>query len=559
MRLISLGIVARRTKLMHIKGLCLALGLSIVLLPLILLVFPIPVHAATGITLAPTSGTVGTSVVISGEGFVGHLATICWDGQVIAQDVPITETGELSYSLDIPSACRGEHTIEVTDDSHWTSSTASSAFTVLPKIGAFPGIARPYTTVTIKGEGFAAFEKDIRITWDGNAVTSTTIAVDSLGKWSSNFNTPGGPKGEHLIGAFGSVTGSAEVAEVPFIISRWAKAEPLSGPVGTAITIVGFGFRIGEDGITINYDGEIVKCNIVAETDGSFSRTLEIPASVQGHHTIVVYGSSFTPIGTVPSIDFEVIPQIELQPASGNKGTEVTVKGTGFAKDEAIAISFDEMTLDTEVVANDTGSFSAIVEAPQSEGTEHTITAIGSDGNSAEATFITEKTPPAAPKLLSPEQEAKLEIFRSVGDVMVGTAKYLIGLVGHLGGPRYDTLGSPLATFHWSEAADSDDVSYVFQIAATDDFASPVLEKEGLASSEYTLPQENVLAPGSYSWRVKAIDDVDNESTWSELREFEVIPMSIQVFILSLAIPVAIIAVVVVSVIFVRRANRSIL
>ena len=544
---------------MHIKALCPALGLSIVLLPLILLVFPVPVHAAAGITLDPTSGTVNTSVLISGEGFVGQLATIYWDGQVIVQDVPITETGELSYSLDIPSASRGEHIIEVTDDSHWTGSSASGTFTVLPQIRAFPRIARSYTRVTIKGEGFAAFERDIEITWDGNAVTGSPIAADSLGKWSLNFDTPGATKGEHLIGAFGSVTGAAEVAEVMFIISPWAKAEPLSGPVGTEITIDGFGFRIGEDGITIKYDGEIIKCNIVAETDGSFSRTLGIPASVQGHHTIVVYGSSFTPIGVVPSIDFEVIPQIELQPASGNKGTEVTVKGTGFAKGEAIVISFDEMTLDAAVVADDTGSFSAIVEAPQSEGTEHTITALGSDDNSAQAGFITEKTPPAAPKLLSPEQEAKLEIFGSVGDVMVGTAKYLIGIVGHLRGTRYDTLGSPLATFHWSEATDSDDVGYIFQIAATDVFASPVLEKEHLPSSEYTLSQENVLLPGSYSWRVRAIDDVGNESKWSEIREFEVIPMSTQVFILSLAIPVALIAVVLVSVILIRRANRSML
>jgi len=544
---------------MYIKGLCFALGLSIVLLPLILLAFPVPVHAAAGITLDPTSGTVHSSVLISGEGFVGHLATIYWDGQVIVQDVPITETGELTYSLDIPSASRGEHIIEVTDDSHWTGSSASSTFTVLPQIRAFPRIARPYTRVTIKGEGFAAFERDIKITWDGNAVTGSPIAADSLGKWSLNFDTPGATKGEHLIGAFGSVTGAAEVAEVMFIISRWAKAEPLVGPVGTEITIDGFGFRIGEDGITIKYDGEIIMCNIVGETDGSFSRTLKIPASVQGHHTIVVYGSSFTPIGSVPSIDFEVTPQIELQPASGNKGTEVTVKGTGFAKGEALVISFDEMTLDAAVVADDTGSFSAIIEAPQSEGTEHTITALGSDDNSAQAGFITEKTPPATPKLLSPEQEAKLEIFGSVGDVMVGTAKYLIGIVGHLRGTRYDTLGAPLATFHWSEAADSDAVGYVFQIAVTDAFASPVLEKEDLPSSEYTLSQENVLAPGSYSWRVRAIDDVGNESKWSETREFEVIPMSTQVFILSLAIPVALIAVVLVSVVLIRRANRPIL
>ena len=543
---------------MRIKGLCLSLSVGIVLPTLIRLMLPVPVHA-TSITLDPPSGTVGTSVLVSGEGFVGHLATVSWDGRVMVEDAPITETGELTYNLVIPSACRGDHIVEVTDDSHWSGSSASFTFTVLPQIRVFPRVAQAWTRITIKGEGFAAFERDIRITWDGEVITSFPIDADSLGKWSCNFDIPGATKGEHFIGAFSSVTSAAEVAEAKFIVSRWAKAEPLSGPVGTEITIEGFGFRLGEDGITISYDGKIIKCNIVAETDGSFSQTVEIPASTQGLHTIVVYGSSFTPIGVVPSIDFEVIPQIQLQPSSGNKGTEIAVTGQGFASDEAVTISYDEMTLDAAVVADDTGSFIAIVEAPQSQGTEHIVTALGSEDNSAQAAFVTEKTPPTAPELLFPEQEAKLATFGSIGDVMAGTAKYLIGIAGYPRSTSYESPRSPLTTFDWSEAADSSDVSYIFQVATADDFSSPVLVKEGLTASEYALSQDSVLTPGNYNWRIKAIDDVGNESAWSEVSQFEVIPMSSQVFILSLAIPVALIVVTLVSVVLIRRANRRML
>ena len=532
------------------KGLFIALALTIILLPLILLVSPTPTYAAS-INVNPTSGTAGTSVLISGDGFVGHLAIIHWDDQEVATDVPISETGELTYSLNIPPACKGNHIIGVTDDSHWSGSSASFTFTVLPQIRVFPPVGKQRIGVTISGSGFTASEKDIKIIWDGNVLAGPTTAADISGKWSISLDIPETTKGEHFIGALGSITNAAEVAEVTFIVSHWAKAQPISGPVGTEITIDGFGFRTGEDGITITYDGEIIKCNIVAEANGTFSTTLNIPASTQGYHIIGIYGSSFTPKGNVPDIDFEVTPQIELQPVSGNKGTQATVTGSGFAKNEAITINFDEMTLDIAAVADDTGSFSAIFEVPQSKGKEHTISAKGSSNNSAQAMFTTEKTPPPPPQLLFPEQGDNLEIFSSVGDVFSGIAKYLLRITDSFRSSR-----PALATFDWTDVANPGDVSYIFQVAHAGDLSSPVLVKEDLVHSEYAISGEDVLIPGSYSWRIKAIDNVGNESPWSEVREFEVIPMSTLVLILSLAIPVLFIAVVVASGILTWRAEK---
>ena len=143
---------------MHSKGLFAVLALSIILMPLLLLASPTPVYAAS-VTLNPTSGVVGTSVLISGEGFVGQLAIIRWDGQEVATDIPISETGGLTYKLDIPHACKGDHTIEVTDDSHWSGSSASSTFAVLPGIKVFPRVGREGTRITITGSGFAATKR----------------------------------------------------------------------------------------------------------------------------------------------------------------------------------------------------------------------------------------------------------------------------------------------------------------------------------------------------------------------------------------------------------------
>jgi hypothetical protein len=521
---------------------------------LIFLASPVPVHAA-GITVAPTSGTVSTSIHISGNGFSGRLATIHWDNQIILSKIPISETGELTCNLKVPPACRGNHIIKITDDSNWTGSTASATFTVFPGITIFPRIGRTYTRVTVIGNGFAASENDIRITWD-SAVLPASATADHLGTWSINFDVPETKKGEYSIGAFSSSTDVSEIGEHRFIVAPFAKIEPTSGPAGTEITIDGFGFRTGEDGITITWDGEIILCNLVGGADGSWSTTLNIPPCTKGYHTIGVYGSSFTPKGIVPNIDFNVVPHIELQPASGNKGTKVTVNGAGFTNGEAITLSFEGMALDVRAVTDDIGSFSTAFEVPQSRVKDNKVKATGSAGNSAEAIFVTEKIAPLAPTLLSPQQGAKLKIFDSVGDVFFGTAKSLIGIIAFRDS-KQQGFGPPRATFDWTDVNDKGNVSYTLQIVRSGDFLSQALSKEDLVDSEYTLSRDDILAKDIYSWRVKAVDDVGNESPWSEVQKFEIIPMSNQVLILSLAIPILFIAAIVAVGMLTWRRQRT--
>jgi hypothetical protein len=528
----------KMAKLMHSKVSLIFLTL-IVTFPLILIAYPVPVHAA-GITIAPTSGTVNTSIQISGNGFSGRLANIHWDNQVTLSKVPISETGELTCNLQVPSDCRGEHIIKITDDSNWTSSTASATFTILPGITIFPRAGRPYSSITVIGNGFSCFEKDIKVTWD-NAVIPISVTANHLGVWSIRFDTPESMKGEYYISAFSNSTKASEIGEHKFIVGPFAKVQPTSGPVGTEIRIDGSGFRTSEDGITITWDNQIILCNLIAGTDGSFTTTLNIPPSTRGHHKIGVFGSDFTPKGVIPDADFNVVPDIELQPNSGNKGTKVAFYGTGFTDGEAISLTFEGASLDTKINADNRGSFSTAFEVPQSRVKNNRVQATGSAGNSAEAIFITENIAPLAPTLLSPQQGAKLEIFNSVGDVFLGPAKRLIGIIAFRDS-RQQSFGSPIATFDWSDVNAEGKVSYTLQIARGDDFSSQVLFKENLVDSEYTLSGNDISTKDTYSWRVKAVDDIGNESPWSEVQEFDLIIMSNQTLILSLTIPILFIA-----------------
>lgn len=409
----------------------------------------------------------------------------------------------------------------------------------------------------VTGKGFAPLEKDIKITWDG-IVFPNSAAANNLGIWSINVDAPPA-KGEHYIGASGSYTKASEIGELKFIVSPFAKVQPASGPVGTEIRVDGFGFRVSEDGITITWDKQIILCNLIAGTDGVFSTTLKIPPSTRGLHKLGVFGSDFMPIGEIPDNEFNVVPNIELQPTSGNKGTKVTVSGTGFTEGEMISLSFEGTPLDVKASADNSGSFSVAFEAPQSSVQDSKVKAMGSAGNSAEAIFIMEKIAPLAPTLLLPEPGAKLGIFDSVGDVFLGAAKRLIGIIS-FGGSGQQDFGVSHVTFDWLDVKTEAKISYDLEIARGDDFSAPVLLKEGLVDSRYTLSKDDRLDTGSYDWRVKAVDDIGNESPWSEVREFEMIPMSSQVLILSLAIPMLFIVAIVAAVMLtwrMRRANRG--
>jgi hypothetical protein len=214
------------------------------------------------------------------------------------------------------------------------------------------------------------------------------------------------------------------------------------------------------------------------------------------------------------------------------------------------------MALAAKATADNAGSFSTTFAAPQSAVKDNKIKAIGSAGNSAEATFITEKIAPPAPTPLFPKQGAKLEIYGSVGDVFLGAAKRLFGIIAFRDS-RQQGFGSSVASFNWSDVNAEGKISYTIQIAHGDEFSSPVLTKEGLVDSEYALSRDDILATGSYSWRVKAVDEVGNESPWSEVQEFEVLTMSNQVLIMSLVIPVLFIGAIVAVGIIIWRTQRA--
>jgi len=527
----------------------------LILLPSTFLISAKQIYASS-IALSIDQGRTGTPVIVTGEGFTGKIATIKWDGVIIAEKIPISETGILSYELSVPRLPKGVYTIEVTDDSHWSGSIAAATFNIIPKIEVLPRVGRPSSQISVVGTGFPARESGITITWDGTTIKESPVTADLKGTWSITLLVPQTTKGEHRIGASGSITTATDIGDIVFIVGPAAKIRPLSGPVGTEITVEGFGFRVGEDGITIAFDGEIIVCNIVGSSDGSWQSTARIPPSIKGKHRITVYGSSFTPIGTVPDFDFEVIPSLYLEPSAGKTGNKVNVSGTGFSENESINLTFDNTSLDTEILTSNLGSFSTTFLVPQLKEKEHTVIASGSMGNSAKSIFTANKPPPATPKLESPAPNASIMIFNSFVDVISNTLMYAARLFKRSDNDVYP-YPHPKAVFIWSQSTNSDDNNYTLQIASQSDFAKTTLIRNNISNPRYVMSQYDELPPGTYYWRVKALDSIGNKSSWSDVLNFRVITMPTSVLILSIAIPALFTAILLAPILITWRSRRN--
>jgi hypothetical protein len=468
---------------------------------------------------------------------------VYWDDKKLVQNIPINKNGQINHTFEIPSAARGEHTIKVTDDSNWSNIQATAAFSITPNISAEPSWGKPTNQIMIFGRGFASSEPNIRTTWEGKPLSRATISADRTGAWYSMLDVPYLPKGEYTISAYGDITKPDEVKDLVFTVAPFCKAKPLSGPVGTKILITGVGFRAGEDGLTFTWDGPILDTNVVAQPNGSFSFTLVVPPSVKGRHIIGIYGSSFTPKGIVPDIEFEVTSAIVLDTTTGNKGTTVKIEGNGFNADEAISINFDK-TVVGNATTDSKGSFSASFKVPGVTGKEHVVSVSGNKGAIAQTGFSTTQGIPATPQLLFPGPGAKIEAFTSVLDVILGIFRYIGGVFAFITGSGQKTGDSPLVNMSWT-TSDQAGVKYTVQISRTMDFSTITFQKTGISGNSYSLNKSSLPLNGVYYWRIKATEEMGGESSWSNAWKFEIVPTSPLVLALSIALLVLVIGIVV--------------
>jgi hypothetical protein len=152
-----------------------------------------------------------------------------------------------------------------------------------------------------------------------------------------------------------------------------------SGVPGINIAVNGQHFHENAH-VDIYYDGTSVATGST-DINGNFVITITIPESCKGDHKVhAVIG---TYIGTVEMDTYFIVkPRLMINPEEGPVGTNVIVKGQGFAQNETgIELRYyldgNYKTIEGNITANDKGSWKTSVPIPPSTRGEHKLDAKG--------------------------------------------------------------------------------------------------------------------------------------------------------------------------------------
>ncbi len=462
-----------------------------------------------GMTLSKSSGAPGSQTTISGTGFgAGETGiNITWDGSPLGTTVNAGPTGAWTTTITIPATSAGVHNINASG-TITSSGGANLAFNVGAGITINKTSGAAGTTVSVSGSGFASGEK-ASITFDTTTVASN-ITVSATGAWTSTFTVPVSAGGDHAIGAAGTITRAATLQNQTFTTLPSVSLDTSNATTGSTVTVSGSGFTPGQKGLTLNFDDKEVASGVTADSAGSWKATFAVPSAASGSHTIKIAGAGGIDL-SVGDVSFKIKPAISLSPANGTVGSNVSVKGTGFAAGGNISITYDDTNL-VKISADGSGSFSKSVAIPKSLAGDHEIKATDPT-NSASTIFTIDSTPPSVPKLATPTD-----------------------------GETIGFMGSVTPTFTWVKVTATSPVTYTFQLDTDTDFANPLVDKIGLTNTKYTLTNAEALPKGNYYWRVKAIDTASNESAWSQPQALKSGVISPLVFALILIVVIAALA-----------------
>ena len=464
----------------------------------------------------------------------------------------------------------------------------------------------PGEEITVYGYNFTA-EARVYVYYypDGNRIQLARVETDDDGEFEVDVIIPESYTGSHEV--YAEDEDDIDASEY-FDVEPGLTVDPEEGPVGTEVTVEGHGFEEEEEDIEVRYylngDYTTIAGSIEADEDGWWEISFEIPVSDQGDHDIDAEGDESS-LAEVHDVTFEVTPKIDIvDPASGtaieepsgSPGESILVAGNGFVADERdITILFDGEAVETEIRADETGSWNGTFEVPDLARGTYEVSAEGEYtdeddldelsfdigpglvlspdqghvGTSLTVTgggFATGKnvvvrydgvqvtTAPSSSKgsltatFAVPEsQHGVRQVSAEVDGTVEATATFTMesqapdapDLISPADESRVGIIGSVRPTFEWSEVSDASGVRYNLQIAGSTNatsvgFADPIVSVRGIAGTNYTLNASEAWSHGTYYWIVQAVDGAQNEGDWTTPRSLKAGVMPLWAFIVAI-------------------------
>ena len=259
------------------------------------------------IIISPTSGSPRAAVTVNGTGFgLRSGVTIFFNNVKVVATSGSSDTdsdGDFIAIFSVPTLESGTYNVEARDESA-NKDAVEFAIAISTSMGIAPVTGTAGTEVTVTGGGFSG---TVTIKYDGSTVT--TAAAESNGDFSATFNVPDSISGDHTI----TISDGVNEKSAIFTSTATIDSSPISGNVGTEVTVTGGGFS----GVVIIKYGESTVDTTIADASGVFLSVFPAPASVGGVHDITVTDGTSTWRTTFTMEAVAPEPPVPLSPKMG--------------------------------------------------------------------------------------------------------------------------------------------------------------------------------------------------------------------------------------------------
>jgi hypothetical protein len=310
------------------------------------------------IIINPTSGAVGDTITVTGNGFDGSATvTIYFDSASMTTAVTNSSGTLPTTTFTVPSTSRGSHTVKAQDTG---ANYATATFTVSANITLNPTSGPSGITVTVTGTGFGA-SRTVTITYDDTTVTTTPspITTTTVGYFTATFTVPVGAAGIYEVEASDATnTATADFESTTNATISQTTTTTAPGNVGMSLTITGVGFTPSAT-VTVTYATDpVVLATVTADPSGNFTATFVIPPSLGGAHVITVSDGTITK-------NFDFIMESNAPPTPGLTLPLADTKlKDGLFEWEAVADvspQSNPITYDLQVATSDTFSTASLL------------------------------------------------------------------------------------------------------------------------------------------------------------------------------------------------------
>lgn len=446
------------------------------------------------IDLDVLDGSVGTNVVISGNGFYSGRTVTLYYYNIIKDKIGTviaSPTGQFSYRFVIPNSTGGIHKITATNAE---GNSAEIQFEALPSIALNLSSAGPGELLTIIGTGFG-HRSNVNISFGTRTVAKARS--DDYGNFEVQFNVPEVNPNPYDVKAQDE---EDNVDKVKFTVTAGANLSQSSGSVGSNLTIRGSGFKTGGT-VTIDYDNLRV-ASVTADNNGAFSATFNVPAGGSGAHVITVSdGETTKQFAFTVESETPPVPGL-LLPADSSETRAKVHQDWQDVTDPSLPVVYSLQ------VASDRNFSSLVLEKTGLTDSEYTLA-------EEERLEAVKKYAPYYWRVKATDSANNASEWSAPWSFYVSAPPVPSPML-----PASGSKAEVPVLFYWRGVTSlSPPVTFNLQVATDLNFTSIVLDKKGLTDSEYTLAEDeelpDVRSEAPYYWRVKARDSANNESEWS--------------------------------------------